>query len=207
LITNGRRRILIIFGAVACVSTILTQFQSFWMIFSGRLLHGACTGIMVTAGVKMIEETLPAHLISKFGVYPNIYMNFGIMIVMLLGAGLNNKSPKDDWFWRVCYGMPIVVLSIGIILLISFFPEDSINFLVASGQKEEAIKAIARIYENPEEVYERIEKSVNGEKEAQEDTQDVTFGQALQMKATWFCFVLTIFHQSTGLNAINIYSN
>ena len=39
----------------------------------------------------------------------------------------------------------------------------------------------------------------------------MSFNQALfgdrYRKATWICFVLTFFHQNTGLNAINMYSN
>lgn len=47
----------------------------------------------MTAGPKMLEETIPIHLMSSFGVYTNIYSNFAVMFVMLLGAGLNLSKP------------------------------------------------------------------------------------------------------------------
>ena len=89
MINKGRRRIMLIFGALAIAATTLTLFKSFWLISIGRLIHGICCGVFMTAGPKMMEETIPSHLMSSYGVYTNIYTNLGIMIVMLLGAGLN----------------------------------------------------------------------------------------------------------------------
>ena len=128
----GRRKLLIIFGVVGIAATILTLIPSLWIIIIGRLIFGFCTGIYMTAGPRMLDECIPSHLLGSFGVYTNIYANFGIMLCLILGAGLST-SPinfKNDQFWRVCYGFPILPLSVGTFLLISYFREDSIIFLV-----------------------------------------------------------------------------
>ena len=55
-----------------------------------------------------------------------------------------------------------------------------------------------------------LEAEVKGDTDVNKDTEkveEVTFCQALKMKATWICFVLTFFHQNTGLNALNMYSS
>ena len=41
----------------------------------------------------MLDETVPMHLIGSFGVYTNIYANFGILVTLLLGLGL----PQGDY--------------------------------------------------------------------------------------------------------------
>lgn len=142
---------MIIFGIVAIAATVITLFARFWWIVGGRFIHGAATGIMVSAGVKMHEETIPTLLLNKYGVYPNAYMNLGIMVTLLLGAGLNTKEPKSDWWWKVCYGAPIPILSLGILLLSTVFTEDSINFLVNQSDKEAALRAIKKIYNDDAE--------------------------------------------------------
>jgi len=83
---------------------------------------------------RMLDETVPSKLIDSFGVYTNIYANLGVMSVLLLGAGLPKdddiEALKNDEFWRLCYGFPIITLVIGLFLLQTCFKEDSIIFLI-----------------------------------------------------------------------------
>ena len=88
IVKNGRRRYLIIFGVIAIFGTAMTLLENVWSIIFGRMIHGICTGIFMTAAPRMLDETVPSHLLGFFGVFTNIYANFGVMIVMLLGIGL-----------------------------------------------------------------------------------------------------------------------
>ena len=59
-----------------------------YLIITGRMIFGVCTGVFMTAGPRMLDETVPSHLIGTFGNYTNIFANLGMMIVLLLGVGL-----------------------------------------------------------------------------------------------------------------------
>ena len=101
VINGGRRKLLIIFGIVGIASTALTLVASIWPIIIGRLIFGFSTGVFMTAGPRMLDECVPTHLLGKFGVYTNIYANTGILLCLLLGAGLpaadaSNELKKND---------------------------------------------------------------------------------------------------------------
>ena len=114
------------------MATALTLITNLWVIILGRLVFGFCTGIFMTAGPRMLDECIPTHLLGSYGVFTNIYANFGIMLCLILGAGLPTKEEdfKNDQFWRVCWGFPILSLSIGVFVLISYFREDALIFLI-----------------------------------------------------------------------------
>lgn len=144
----GRRKLLIGFGILGIAATAVTLIPNVWIIILGRLIFGFCTGIYMTAGPRMLDECIPTHLLGSYGVYTNIYANFGVMLCLILGAGLPS-DPADygkDQFWRVCYGFPIVSLSIGTFVLVTYFREDALIFLIQQGKEKEAISFISRIY-------------------------------------------------------------
>ena len=214
LITYGRRILLLYFGVLAVIGTAMTLIVNVWVITAGRFLHGLSVGIFMAAGPRMLDETVPIHLLGSFGVYTNVYANLGVLLCLLLGLGLpQGENPTDaeladNTFWRVCYGMPIPLLLIGMGIMMTVFTEDSINFNLQQGKRENAIALITQIYdEDSEAMYAKLKSSVQSEDEG----QSVSFGEAAcgeeYRYATWYCFVLTFFHQNTGLNAINIYSN
>lgn len=128
----GRRKLLIVFGVIGILATAMTLITSLWLIIIGRLIFGFCTGIYMTAGPRMLDESIPSHLLGSFGVYTNIYANFGVMLCLVLGAGLQSDPTlyNEDQFWRVCYGFPILALSIGTFVLLAYFKEDSPIFLI-----------------------------------------------------------------------------
>lgn len=115
----------------------MTLYLNVWVISAGRLLHGLSAGVFMSAGPRMLDETVPVHLIGSFGVYTNVYANLGILVCLLLGLGLpQGENPTDkeldaDQFWRVCYGMPIPLLIIGIGTLMTVYREESLNFSIS----------------------------------------------------------------------------
>lgn len=58
---------------LAMVATTLTLFEKYILMCFGRLLFGLCCGVIMYAGQKMLEETVPTSLVSKCGA---IYMAF-----------------------------------------------------------------------------------------------------------------------------------
>ena len=130
IVANGRRKFLIIFGAIGILFTGLTLIVNLWAIVIGRFMHGLATGVFMTGAPRILDETVPSHLLGTFGTYTNIYANLGIMAVMVLGFGLpsgddstphDKKLLEDDDFWRVIYGFPMLTLTIGVTLLLTYF--------------------------------------------------------------------------------------
>jgi MFS family permease len=79
---------LIIFGVIGMVFTGLTLFPNLICICIGRGVHGICCGVFMTAAPRMLDETVPQHLIGSYGTYTNVYANLGVMGTLLLGIGL-----------------------------------------------------------------------------------------------------------------------
>ena len=165
MLPSGRRKWLFVFGTVAIIGTGMTLVEEIWTIIVGRFIHGCTIPIFMAIVTRMYDETVPQHLLSGFGNYTNISYNVGLMLVMLAGLGLpqgtklSDDELRGDQFWRVCYGMPIVINLLGMLSLLFFFKEDSLNFLIALGpeRKEEALSIIAKIYaEEPESIYNEI---------------------------------------------------
>jgi len=96
VVAHGRRKFLIIFGVVGILFTGLTLFANLYLIVAGRFMHGLATGVFMTGGPRILDETVPSHLLGTFGTYTNVYANLGIMLVMVLGFGLPSLSPGDD---------------------------------------------------------------------------------------------------------------
>jgi MFS family permease len=70
-ITRGRRICLIVFNLLAAMAVSMTLVLNLHMIIIGRFLFGFCCGVFSVAGPKMLDETVPVNLISKFGTATN----------------------------------------------------------------------------------------------------------------------------------------
>jgi MFS family permease len=77
---------LIIFNILGAFAVSLTMVLNYWMIVVGRYFFGFCCGVFSVAGPKMLDETVPIHLSSKFGTATNSLLSGGIMIAVLLGT-------------------------------------------------------------------------------------------------------------------------
>ena len=79
---------MIIFNFIAMLAVFGTLVLNFYTICVGRLVLGFCGGLFSVALTRMIEETVPVHLLGTFGIVTNLSMNAGNMAVILMGAGL-----------------------------------------------------------------------------------------------------------------------
>ena len=77
IIKLGRRKSLLIFNFIASLAVISTLFLNFYALCFGRLLFGFCGGIFQVVQPRMIEETVPHHLLSRFGIISNLSINAG----------------------------------------------------------------------------------------------------------------------------------
>lgn len=73
----GRRKSLIIFNAIAFFFVFPTVIENFYTLCFGRLGLGFCGGIFQVALPRIIEETVPFHLLGSFGIITNLAINGG----------------------------------------------------------------------------------------------------------------------------------
>ena len=86
-------------------------------------MHGFSSGVLVCAGSKLVEGTVPHHLHDYgFNTSTNFFIATGILVTMLIGIGL---PPESDWeitnYWVVFYLFPIPISLISIFFLIIMF--------------------------------------------------------------------------------------
>lgn len=146
----------------------------------------------------MLDETVPTHLSSSFGTATNTFLSGGIMIALLLGAGLPDdddvEGQEADGFWRVLYGFPYACQALTVLMFLTCYPEDSITYSISSGQDEAALSLIRRVYA-PHEDPEEILSGLKGR--SQKGASGVTLGQACcerrYARSTWVAFALCFF--------------
>lgn len=127
-----------------------------WAILVGKLFFGICAGVINIAGPKMLDETVPIHLIGAFGIATNTYICLGIFLATLLGAGLPKDGDlegyKNDTFWRVIYGFPIIFCVLMLIVFIFILKTDSILFSLKTGKTADAKLLISQVYSKTEDL-------------------------------------------------------
>lgn len=69
---------------LAMVATTLTLFKSYALMCVGRLLFGLCCGVIIYAGQKMLDETLPASLVSWSGAINMVFLFVGVLTQMFV---------------------------------------------------------------------------------------------------------------------------
>lgn len=105
----GRSRAIIIFNMLAMVATTMTLFQIYGLMCAGRLLFGFCCGVIIFAGQKMLEETMPTSLVSWSGAISMTFLFLGVLTQMLIGLTLptadDEQAQKDTQLWKIPFGV------------------------------------------------------------------------------------------------------
>jgi len=83
IISIGRRKVMIIFNLISLVAVTGTVFLNFYSICICRFILGFSGGIFSVTLTRMIEETVPSHLLGTFGIVTNLAMNAGNMVSIL----------------------------------------------------------------------------------------------------------------------------
>ena len=115
----------------------------------GRFCFGYCSGVLMCATSKMLEETIPARLVDKgFGTSTNILMqlfNFALLL-MAIGMPEERSSLEKTQWWRCIYGVQIPAQALIVILHAFYYKEETVNFCLEHNDKPHAMKAIRRIF-------------------------------------------------------------
>jgi hypothetical protein len=63
---------------------------------------------------------------------------------------LTDTEAEANWTWMITYGAPIATSLASICLMLCIYSEEPIEFCIAKGDKEQAIKLIKKAYAEPE---------------------------------------------------------
>ena len=129
--------------------------------------------------------------------------------------------PKDDDTdglkatnnWRIIYVyVPVACYIITLCGLFFVFKEDSIKFLIMKGDRVEEVRShVKKMYKyaKNDEQADSIIQLIKGK--CSNNSSGLTLKDALfnpqYRRATWINIVQIIFHECTGINVINFYSN
>ena len=117
--------------------------MSIWLnwplMLAGRFVFAFTAGITTSATPKMIEETVPAHLIERgFGQSTNTFICFGFFLALLAGSGTptsEEELAKTD-YWKVFYLIQVPFLLIALPMMLFYHKYDSLLFHVKRNDKD-----------------------------------------------------------------------
>lgn len=144
LIDKGRRLAIFIMNALVIAGAALTLIRTVPTILIGRFMCGFAAGILNMCSMKSILETVPVKYSGAFGAMTNIFLNIGAMLCSVLGMALPS-DPEDyseDEMWRLTYAFPIVLALIQILLMLTIFRWEPIDFSIRAGKDENALHMI-----------------------------------------------------------------
>lgn len=137
----GRRKMYLIFSFIGIIGCVLSTFPNLAVMSFGRLVYGFCAGIFCVMGPRIMNETVPQHLMDMgFNSSTNIWINIFTMISMLLGLGQPAVTEeeallKSNWY-KFVYMFPVIPMSIMIFVFLFIHKQESIHFHVVRGEKE-----------------------------------------------------------------------
>ena len=126
---------------------LLSVVPNTYVIIAGRFIFGAASGINVVACPKIMEETVPHHLMDYgFGTSTAIGINFQTMITLLFSYFMPGPTETSalatSEVWRVLFLYPGILMSMAIILNLLIFRYDSVEYHVEHAEKEKAIELL-----------------------------------------------------------------
>ena len=136
---------MILFNFISLVAVTGTIFINFYSICLCRFILGFSGGIFSVTLTRMIEETVPSHLLGTFGIVTNLAMNAGNMVSILQGLGLPDPSDGDaktNQYWRIIFGFPWILQVVQITLLFHTVKYEPIKYLIERKRDKEALLAI-----------------------------------------------------------------
>ncbi|XP_036953382.1 solute carrier family 2, facilitated glucose transporter member 8 [Acanthopagrus latus] len=175
--------------------TIIIAAQNVWMLYIGRVLTGLASGVTSLVVPLYISEMAHERVRGFLGSCVQLMVVLGIMGVYLAGLFL-------DWRWlAICSSIPPTLMMV----CMCFMPETP-RFLLSQGKRREAEEAL-RFLRGPDAPVEwecaRIEEACDeqGSSFHMSDLKDPGVYKPLVIG-----FMLMIFQQMTGINAIMFYA-
>jgi len=199
----GRRYILKYMALFFLASMLMTGLTThLWIFIVGRFIGGIAVGGASVVTPMYISEISPPKLRGRLVATSQLAIVLGILVSYFSNFIIDSIGEDENkWRWMFLFG---VIPSV-IFFVLLFFIQRSPRWLVKTGRKEEARKAILRINKDPsgsDKLIEEIQDSVDNE---------ISGNYSILFRKPYFKLVLIgmgvgMFNQLAGINVINYYS-
>ena len=150
LISRGRRRTVIISQLIAMFGAAVSMVVHESTLTIGRFLCGVGAGAMNVAFSKLINETIPAKIMSSFAMAHNIALCFGFFACFLFGGVLPDQDDvqanKDDEMWRIIWLGPVAIGIFTIAMTLFVMRLEPVAYCMMTRRNHEGRKHLAKIY-------------------------------------------------------------
>ncbi len=216
----GRKRLLILSGALFTVSAIGTAMSSDFTWFNiYRIVGGFGIGIALNLSPMYIAEMSPPHIRGKLVSVNQLMIMFGILAAQVANwriSLLDTQMPvnatmeiiQQSWNgqigWRWMFAAAAIPATLFFLLM--FFLPESVRWLVKNGQDMKAYVILSRV---GGEDYAREEVAMIQKTISNEEVSKVHFGDLLQpgiFKILILGIFLAILQQWCGMNVIFYYA-
>jgi len=150
-----------------------------------------------------------------FGMSTSLFCNIAFFGCLILGGGMP-EDPQElakTHYWQVMYGVQIPILCLSIVLNGLVYTEDTIDFCIKKGDKQQAIRQIRNVYsyETPEvheQIYQEKHQQHLDKMAKMGDTPD-TLWHALTDKyqrwGSWVAIIISFFNAYSGIGIVQVF--
>lgn len=118
IVGKCKRRQIPFLGGLSCASGATLFFmlgRKPWMIIVARIFQGASAGVVYTAGLTLLVETIESHELGPWIGFGLSGMNFGVLVSPTLGGIVYEKAGFYPVFMM---GLGVILINLVLILLI-----------------------------------------------------------------------------------------
>lgn len=207
----GRKRVLLITAAVFFVGALGEALApNDAVLVLARILVGIGIGTETTIAPLYIAEVAPARLRGRLVSFNQLFNTVGNLVIFALAAAIANANTQQwnvDYGWRVIFATGLVP-AVLFILLLRFVPE-SPRWLIGKGRVKEAIRILERL--NPSRhvaaaQFEEIRSTLPVAEDGKRSSELSELLKPSLRKALLVGFLVALFQQITGINAIFYYA-
>ena len=208
----GKKKSCFLVDFLCIIGSGLTLIELMPCLLIGRLLCGITAGVNSILVGLYIREICPSELSDFFGSLASFSLNIGIFACFLLGFNTLSEDDleigKTDQWWRLMFGLPIVISLIRSLFIKFVFNYDSPIYLISNGEHLEATNTLKKFYkpEFVQEIYEKLCLRVDSLKKRK---QIIFLREIIDKRYSLRLFIglsLVFACQFSGVNAIAFYS-
>lgn len=204
----GRKKVLVLTAAIFFVGALgeaLAPNET--VLVLARILVGIGIGMETTIAPLYIAEVAPARLRGRLVSFNQLFNTIGNLVVFSLAAitaSTNTEQWNIDYGWRVVFAAGLVP-AVLFILLLRFIPE-SPRWLVSKGREADAAGILERVSPDGRAAAAQLDEiratvAADGSRSELRELSQPSLRKALAVG-----FLVALFQQITGINAIFYYA-
>jgi MFS family permease len=207
----GRRGTILLSDLLAIIGMVLTLPVNIYSFYTGRFLVGLAAGSFSNVIPIYICETLPMDYKGSGGVIYVFEYCCGVLVSWGLGFGLPDDNDPDNEWWRIMFGLPVVMLLIQMIFLLFIYTTDTPAYLARNTSEVNRSNlhiSLSKLYIDPKELNHELESLMSSATETH--LTKVSFSDLIgprYRKQLLIGILINFFMEMTGFYGVIFYSN